>query len=148
MTKVIIYNNEKCNVALMTPILTEINPSTGKTFTIEEVAAKDVPSGTEYKIVDTSTLPDDLTFFDAWKRSGETVTEDLAQSKSIAHDTRREKRATEFKPHDEVISLNIPGSDTSAAETSRVAIRTKYETMQTSIDNATDIAGIKTAIGG
>ena len=81
MTKVIIYNNEKGNVALMTPILTEINPSTGKTFTIEEVAAKDVPSGTEYKIVDTSTLPDDLTFFDAWKRSGETVTEDLAQSK-------------------------------------------------------------------
>ena len=47
MTKVIIYNNEEGNVALMTPVLKDINPATGKVFTIEEVAAKDVPSGTE-----------------------------------------------------------------------------------------------------
>ena len=148
MTKVIIYNNEEGNVALMTPVLKDINPATGKVFTIEEVAAKDVPSGTEYKIVETSTLPDDLTFFDAWKRSGETVSEDVTQSKAIAHATRREKRTAEFEPHDKTISLNIPVSDTSAAETARVAIRTKYATMQTNIDNATDIAGIKTALGG
>ena len=147
MTKVIIYDNEDGNVSLMTPILQDINPATGKVFTIEEVAAKDVPTGKDYKIVDTSTLPEDITFFNAWKRSGETVTEDVTQSKVIAHVTRREKRTAEFEPHDKTISLNIPGSDTSAAETARVAIRTKYATMQTNIDNATDIAGIKTALG-
>jgi hypothetical protein len=36
-------------------------------LTIEEIAAKDVPAGKEYKIVDVSDIPSDRTFRNAWE---------------------------------------------------------------------------------
>ena len=114
--------------------------------TLDELATKMKLSS--YEIIDDSKIPSDRTFRNAWVKGSGVVTEDVTKSKAIAHVTRRDKRSEEFKPHDETISLNIPGTDATAAETSRAAIRTKYATMQTNIDNATDIAGIKTALGG
>ena len=111
-------------------------------------AIKDVPSGLSYEIVDDNKIPTDRTFRGAWSINSGAVIEDVTKAKTIAHGRRRDKRSAEFKPHDDIISLNIPGSDATAAETARAAIRTKYATMQTNIDNATDIAGIKTALGG
>jgi hypothetical protein len=35
-------------------------------LTIEEIAAKDVPAGTPYEIVDVSDIPSDRTFRGAW----------------------------------------------------------------------------------
>ena len=132
----IIYTNSDGIVSIITPT-GDIND-----------AKKDVPSGVSYDIVDDDKIPTDRTFRNAWVKGSGVITEDVTKAKVLAHNTRREKRADEFKPHDETISLNIPGTDTAAAETSRAGIRTKYATMQTNIDNATDIAGIKTALGG
>ena len=64
------------------------------------------------------------------------IVTNLTKAKTIAHEMRRAKREEEFKPHDEVISKQIPGADATAAETARAAIRTKYETVQTDIDAA------------
>ena len=136
MAKKIIYSNSDGTVSIITP-----------TGDIEK-AKKDVPSGVSYEIIEDSKLPNDRTFRNAWIKGSGEVTEDLTKSKALAHVQRREKRAAEFKPHDEVISLQVPGSNTSGAETARAGIRTKYATMQTNIDNATNIAGIKTALGG
>ena len=36
-------------------------------LTIEEIAAKDVPAGKEYKIVDVEDIPSDRTFRNAWE---------------------------------------------------------------------------------
>jgi hypothetical protein len=36
-------------------------------MTIEEIAAKDVPQGTPYKIVDVADIPTDRTFRNAWE---------------------------------------------------------------------------------
>jgi len=36
-------------------------------LTIEEIAAKDVPAGKPYKIVDVSDIPADRTFRNAWE---------------------------------------------------------------------------------
>jgi hypothetical protein len=36
-------------------------------MTIEEIAAKDVPQGTPYKIVDVADIPSDRTFRNAWE---------------------------------------------------------------------------------
>ena len=38
-------------------------------LTIEEIAAKDVPAGTPYKIVDVADIPTDRTFRNAWEYS-------------------------------------------------------------------------------
>lgn len=114
-----------------------------------EVPINELPAKlglTDYEIVDDDVIPTDRTFRNAWVKSGATVSEDLAKCKEIAHGTRRAKREEEFKPHDELISKQIPGADTDAAEASRAAIRTKYATMQTAIDAATTTAEIKTAL--
>ena len=65
MTK-IIYKQDSGVLAVITPILTEINPVTGNPFTIEEIAAKDVPTGKKYKIVEDSDIPSTRNFRNAW----------------------------------------------------------------------------------
>ena len=60
MTQAIIYPNDNGGVALVIPA-----PECG--LTIEEIAAKDVPAGKPYKIVNYSDLPTDHTFFEAWE---------------------------------------------------------------------------------
>jgi hypothetical protein len=71
------------------------------------------------------------------------ITINIDKAKSIAHDKRREARAEEFKPYDEVIMKQIPGNDATAAEAARQAVRDKYATMQTAIDAATTADAIK-----
>ena len=65
MTK-IIYKQDSGVLAVITPIFTETNPVTGNPFTIEEIAAKDVPTGKKYKIVEDSDLPSTRNFRNAW----------------------------------------------------------------------------------
>ena len=134
MTK-IIYSNSDGTVSIITP-----------TGDIER-AKQDVPSGTAYEVVEDNKLPTDRTFRNAWVKGSGVVTEDVTKAKAIAHDTRRLKRAAEFKPHDDIIAKQIPGKSASDAETARAAIRTKYATMQTNIDNATTTSKIKEALG-
>ena len=66
MTK-IIYKQDSGVLAVITPILTETNPVTGNPFTIEEIAAKDVPTGKKYKIVEDSDIPSSRNFRNAWR---------------------------------------------------------------------------------
>jgi hypothetical protein len=60
--KRIIYPKDDGGVAIITPA-----PEALETMTIEEIAAKDVPAGKEFKIVDTDSIPTDRTFRDAWE---------------------------------------------------------------------------------
>jgi hypothetical protein len=60
MNQRIIYPSDTGGVCVLTPAL-----ECG--LTIEEIAAKDVPAGKPYKIVDVSDIPTDRTFRDAWE---------------------------------------------------------------------------------
>jgi len=135
--KKIIYQNPDGTVSIVVPS--------------GEVPIEDLPEKlglTDYEIVEDDVIPTDRTFRNAWVKTEATVVEDLTKSKALGHDMRRSKRAEEFKPHDELISKQIPGADTEAAEASRATIRTKYAAMQTSIDEATTTELIKTALKG
>jgi hypothetical protein len=70
----------------------------------------------------------------------------MDKAKAIAHDMRRAARSEEFKPHDEVIMKQIPGSDAQAAEAARQVIREKYAAMQIAIDSANSPEEIKAVI--
>jgi len=74
------------------------------------------------------------------------ITINIDKAKIIAHVKRREARAEEFKPYDEVIMKQIPGNSASEAEAARQVIRTKYATMQTEIDAAATVDEIKAAM--
>lgn len=67
----------------------------------------------------------------------------LDKAKNISHDIRREKRAEEFKPYDEVIMKQIPGTEFAQAEAARQAIREKYAQLQNDIDTAPGIDELK-----
>ena len=60
MNQRIIYPTNDGGVAVVIPA-----PECG--LTIEEIAAKDVPAGKPYKIVDVADIPTDRTFRDAWE---------------------------------------------------------------------------------
>jgi len=60
----------------------------------------------------------------------------LPKAKTIAHEVRRQKRAEEFAPLDEVIMKQIPGTDVQLVETQRQTIRDKYALVQANIDLA------------
>jgi len=59
--KRIIYKTDEGGVAVIIPTLEAL-----ETVTIEEIAAKDVPTGKAYNIVDVTEIPTDRTFRDAW----------------------------------------------------------------------------------
>jgi hypothetical protein len=62
MNQRIIYPNDEGGVAVIVPA-----PDCG--LTIEEIAAKDVPAGKPYQIVDVSEVPSDRTWRNAWEYS-------------------------------------------------------------------------------
>ena len=61
MNQRIIYPNDEGGIVILTPA-----PECLQSHTIEEIAAKDVPAGKPYKIVDGSYIPSDRTFRNAW----------------------------------------------------------------------------------
>lgn len=62
MNSRIIYPNDEGGVSI-------IVPATECGLTIEEIAAKDVPAGKPFKIVDVADIPSDRTFRNAWEYS-------------------------------------------------------------------------------
>ncbi len=60
MNQRIIYPTDDGGVAV-------IIPAPECELTIEEIAAKDVPEGKPFKIVDVSDIPEDRTFRNAWE---------------------------------------------------------------------------------
>ena len=62
MNQLIIYPNDIGGVAIVIPA-----PECG--LTIDEIAAKDVPAGKPFKIINRSDLPEDFTFRGAWEYS-------------------------------------------------------------------------------
>ena len=60
MDKRIVYITDEGKVAVVVP-------SVNCGLTVEEIAAKDVPAGKTYHIVDVSEIPSDRTFRNAWE---------------------------------------------------------------------------------
>jgi hypothetical protein len=60
--KRIIYKNPDNSVSIIIPA-----PEALQSMTIEQIAIKDVPANTPYKIVDVSEIPSDRTFRNAWE---------------------------------------------------------------------------------
>jgi len=133
----IIFQNESGGVSVIIP--------TGE-LSIEEVAAKDVPEGVAYEIVDIADIPSDRTFRDAWVMGDCCIEHDIDKCKALGHDIRRTMRAEEFQPFDAIIMKQIPGNSAVEAEASRQQIRFKYALIQDVIEAAETTDEIKSAL--
>jgi hypothetical protein len=135
--KRIIYQSESGGVSVIIP--------TGE-LPIEKVAAKDVPKGVAYEIVEDDAIPSDRFFRNAWVANGAAVDVDLDKAKDIGHDIRRTQREAEFAPFDAIIMKQIPGNSATEAEAARQEIRFKYALIQDAINVAETPDEIKSAL--
>jgi hypothetical protein len=62
MSLIIVYQIEDNGVAIVTPTEDALN-----LLGINEIARKDVPSGVPYRIIDSSDIPEDRVFRNAWE---------------------------------------------------------------------------------
>lgn len=138
--KRIIYTDENGNMSIVIPV-------PNFKGTMEELVAKDVPSGVVSEIVDVADIPSDRTFRNAWEHDTTTAPEkikvSMPKAKEIAHKKRRSDREEAFKPLD--IKATIP-SEATVAETARQAIRDADAQKQIDIDNAMTLDELKTII--
>jgi hypothetical protein len=79
MNQRIIYQTEDGGVAILIPA-----PNCLADRTIEEIAAKDVPAGVTYKIINAEDLPTDRTFRNAWEAQIDTPDGVGAESNEFA----------------------------------------------------------------
>jgi hypothetical protein len=70
--KRIIYKNDDNSISILTP-------APECPLTIEEIAAKDVPTGKKYKIIEETELPTDRTFRNAWEIEESELTDGVGQ---------------------------------------------------------------------
>ena len=131
----IIFQNESGGVSVIIP--------TGE-LPIEEVAAKDVPEGVAYEIVEDDAIPADRFFRNAWVANGAAVDVDLDKAKEIQKNKLREARKPllEKLDVDFVRALEL-GGDTASIAAQKKALRdvtnivTEAEITGTTIDEIT-----------
>ena len=131
----IIFQNESGGVSVIIP--------TGE-LPIEEVAAKDVPEGVAYEIVEDDAIPADRFFRNAWVANGAAVDVDLDKAKEIQKNKLREARKPllEKLDVDFVRALEL-GGDTASIAAQKQALRdvtnivTEAEITGTTIDEIT-----------
>lgn len=145
MQKRILYTIPDGRIAIIVPApAARLDGESDEAFA-RRIAAKDVPAGLAFEIVDEGVVPTDRTFRDAWERNGSAVGVSLVKAKVIAHDRRRAARAIELAPLD--IEATIPAK-AATAEAARQVIRDKYATMQTAIDACSSASQLKAVIAG
>jgi hypothetical protein len=83
--KKIIYKTDEGGVAVIVPSSEYLS-----NHTIEELAAKDVPSGVEYYIVNASTIPTDRKYRSAWELVNKKI--EVNQVKASKMDAQEELR--------------------------------------------------------
>lgn len=133
MTQRIIYTNEEGGVSVVVPA-----PNTG--LSIQAIAEKDCPAGSDYEIVDVSEVPSDRTFRGAWRKGASKVDTDFPAAKEIAHDCRRCERTKEYVEAD---GDNMYVTVNAVGQAKRDAIKVKYDQVQLDLDAAPDIASLK-----
>lgn len=109
MNERIIVKNGDGTVSIMIPAL-------NTSLSIEEIAAKDVPEGLSYRIVDKSIIPTDREFRNAWTDDfpGPQLDVDMNKARDIWMDKIRVQRNKKLKELDTSFMLALESGDTVA----------------------------------
>lgn len=110
MAQIIIFKNDDGSCGIIVPV----DPS----LSIEEIALKDVPEGKEYRIADSSQVPQDRYFRNAWTDDNETpsVDVDMDKARPIHMDNLRITRNKKLKALDVDNLIAVSTGDMEQAE--------------------------------
>jgi len=139
MTKRIIYTNTDGGISV-------IIPSPDSDLTIEQIAAKDVPPNTDYKIVDVSELPQDREFRSAWEHVQEKIDINFDKAKKITKQRLREERKPLLAAQDVeyLKALEVNGDTTEIIkEKKRLRDITKLADAATTLDELKELKAEK-----
>ena len=103
-------------------------------LTIEAIAAKDVPAGTPFKIVDADTIPSDRTFRNAWTHD---LTVDFPKAQALTKDRLRAERKPLLEAQDVLFQRALEtGKDATAIVKEKQRLRdvTKLVDTATTLD--------------
>lgn len=119
-----IYQNSNGGISVGTPTDQAL-----QTQTIEQIAAKDVPAGTQWYVVDSSSLPIDTAFFNAWVfTTPPNVVVDIAKAQGIYKQTADNTAASLSTPlTQEYMRLTAIEGDTTAVQAQLKAINAAAE---------------------
>ncbi len=124
MTQAIIFTNDNGGVSVCIP--------TGE-LSIEAVKEKDTPAGS--LIVNTSSLPTDNDFFDAWELADGVVTVSLAKAKEITKKRLRSEREPLLAAQDVAFQRALEsGADTTAIVAEKQRLRDITNFSATTLD--------------
>ena len=126
--KRIIYKTES-GVAIITP--------TGE-LSIEECAAKDVPAGVPYRIVNDDEVPSDRTFRNAWT---DDLTVDMSKAVVITQDRLRAERKPLMEAQDVLFQRALEsGADTKAIVAEKQRLRDITKITATTLDELKELS--------
>ncbi len=113
----IIYTQPNGVAAIVVPA-----PDTG--LTIEEVAARTVPSGAAYSVVAADAIPAERTYRNAWVVTGDVIDVDMPKAREIHRGTIRQARDPKLAALDIEFQRCLEyGEDTSAIVAQKEALR-------------------------
>ena len=134
MTQAIIFTNSNGGVSVCIP--------TGE-ISIEAVKEKDTPAGS--LIVDTSALPTDNDFFDAWELVDGKVEVSLAKAKEITKKRLRSEREPLLQAQDVLFQRALEsGADTTAI----VAEKNRLRDVTGLVDEESTLEGLRSIKAG
>jgi len=114
----IIYPTPDGGVAVLVP-----SPEYLQDHTIEELAAKDVPPNTPYRIVNDDEVPSDRTFRNAWKDNGG-IKVNMPKAKDITKDRLRAERKPLLEAQDVAFQRALEtGASTAAIVSEKQRLR-------------------------
>ena len=131
MAKIIIFNQENGNAAVMVATTEYLQD-----HTIEQCAAKDVPAGAEFHIIEEEDLPQEHNdFFNAWELADGQVTVNLTKATDITKDRLRAERTPLLTALDVQYQRALEsGSDTKAIVAEKQRLRDITKITATTLD--------------
>jgi len=134
----IIYTNDNGNVVVVTPVSTEL--------TVDEIAAKDVPAGKSYTIVEDSQVPTDRSFRDAWIFSDDIIQVDMTKAKDLMRNKIREVRKDLLESEDITFMRAVETADVDAQAASAARKQALRDApLASAISNASNVTALKAA---
>ena len=134
----IIYTNDNGNVVVVTPVSTEL--------TVDEIAAKDVPAGKSYTIVEDAQVPTDRSFRDAWALSDGSIQVEMTKAKDLMRDKIREVRKDLLASEDVTFMRAVETADADAQAASAARKQALRDApLASAISNASDVTALKAA---
>ena len=134
MNQRIIYPTPEGGVAVLIP-----SPFSG--LTIEEIAAKDVPAGVPFKIVEAEDIPADRSFRGAWEHSAAGISVSVPKAKEIHKNRWREARGPLLAKLDTEFMRAVEADDAAAKASIAAKKQALRDVTKATLPN--DLNGIK-----